>query len=108
MQLPVAVNFFGMQASAMLRADIEDHAHRLLGWVSGLQSCQVTVTRSEQDDRQGDHYRVRIDARLPGRCFRISHPEDDARGSNAIDMAVLGAFDALRRQIADGMHARVD
>ena len=106
MTLPVTVSFRDLPPSAALRADIEEHAQRLLRFAPRLQACEVIVSRSENRHHQGNRYRVHVSASLPGRKIEAGRAGDDERGHEDAYVAVRDAFDALRRQLEDFVRIR--
>lgn len=106
MTLPITVSFIGMPPTPALRADIEEHAQRMLRFAPRLQSCQVTISRSEQRHRKGNRFRVHVSASLPGRSIEAGRTGDDDHGHEDACVAVRDAFLSLRRQLEDFVRIR--
>ncbi|MCF7220357.1 hypothetical protein [Marilutibacter chinensis] len=100
MQLHIAVNFFGMPPSTLLRADIEGQACHLLRYVPGLQSCLVTISRDVRH-RRHDRYLVRISTDIPGQVVQIARSGGGSRGREGLYETVDHAFGALRKRLQE-------
>ncbi len=95
----VTVVFQGMDASEALRADIEQHAGKLVRFAGQLQFCDAVVGLEEGRHRQGNRFHVRLLAALPGGLETAEEFHEDPY------IAAHRAFDALRRQLED--HVRI-
>ncbi len=97
MKLPLQVTFRDLVPLPSLEADIRRRAAKLEQIVPGLMSCHVAVEATGNQHRQGHHYTVRIDVRVPGdEIFAGEH-----HAHEEIAIAVRGAFDAMARRLED-------
>ena len=100
MQLPVQITLREMAPSEALDTRIRAKAAKLAEFHSNITSCRVTVEESGKHHRQGRHFKVNVDVRVPGREFVANHDHDED-----IYIALREAFAAVRRQIDE--HVRV-
>lgn len=96
MQVPVQITMRDIPRSDALDAHIRDKAAKLEEFHPRITSCRVTVGELRKHHRQGRHFQVRIDIRVPGKEIVASrdHHED-------VYVALRDAFDAARRQLED-------
>jgi ribosome-associated translation inhibitor RaiA len=102
MKLPLQVIFRDLVPLPSLESDIRRRAAKLEAFAPDLTSCHVVVEASGNRHHQGHRYVVKIDLRLPGvEMFSGEH-----QGDEDIEIAVRGAFDAVRRQLEDHVRQR--
>ncbi len=100
MQVPLQITVRDMPHSDALDARIREKAAKLSEFDSNITSCRVTIEESRKHHRQGRHFQVAIDVRVPGKelVANRSHDED-------VYVALRDAFDAMKRQVEE--HLRV-
>lgn len=108
MSLSVTTTFRDMPPSPALRADIEEHAQRLLRFAPRLQTCQVTVQHSERRHQKGNRFSVLVRVTLPGGEFEAGRSSDADHSHEDPYVATRDAFDSLRRQLEDFVRIRRD
>ena len=97
MKLPVQVVFRDLVPLPSLEGDIRRRAEKLAQFAPQLMSCHVAVEATANQHRQGHRYVVKIDVRVPAKeIFAGEH-----HGSEDIEVAVQGAFDAMGRRLED-------
>lgn len=102
MKLPVQVTFRDLVPLPSLEGDIRRRAAKLEEFAPDLSSCHVVVEATGNRHHQGHRYLVKIDLRLPGeQIFAGQH-----HGSEDIELAVRGAFDAMARRLEDHVRKR--
>ena len=96
MQVPLQITMRGFEHSAALEADIRQHAEKLEQFHPRIVSCRITVEETRRHHRQGRHFNVRIDVRVPGGdiAVNLDHDED-------VHVAVRDAFDSAKRQLEE-------
>lgn len=105
MKTPLQITFRGMEPSEALGARIREQAEKLEHYFDGIVGCRVVVEEPHRHKSQGNHFRVRLDLTVPGAELVVDRDSADKRQEDAYQV-VHGAFDALRRQLQDWVHAR--
>lgn len=102
------ITFKGMDTSHALRADIEEHAHKLAQFEPDIFKCHVVVAPSEHRHHHGNRYAVSVRVTLPGGELVSSHEAAGERSHAHEDayVAVRDAFDNMRRQLQDQRRIR--
>lgn len=101
MQLPVQIQFRGMEASDALEASARSHAHKLESFAPDIMSCRVAIELEQKHQHQGRPYGVRIDLMLPGHELVVNRVQDED-----VYVALRDAFDRMRRQLEDVVRQR--
>jgi ribosomal subunit interface protein len=96
MQVPLQITIRDISPSEVLESRIRENAAKLEQFNPRITSCRVTVEESHRHRRQGRHFSVRVDVRVPGREIVASrdHHED-------VYVALRESFNALVRQLED-------
>ena len=102
MKLPLQVTFRDLVPLPSLEGDIRRRAAKLEEFAPDLSSCHVVVEATGNRHHQGHRYLVKIDVRLPGEEFFAGQHH----GSEDIELAVRGAFDAMARRLEDHVRQR--
>lgn len=100
MQVPLQITVRDMPHSDALDARIREKADKLAEFSPEITSCRVSVEKSRKHHRQGHHFQVTVDVRVPGRELVANQAHDED-----VYVALRDAFDAIRRQVED--HIRV-
>lgn len=95
MQMPLQITIRDFSHSPALSARIREKAEKLEEFHPGIVSCRVTVEEPGKHQRQGNHFRVCVDVRIPGREVVATYDEEDAY------VALRDAFDSVRRQLEE-------
>lgn len=96
MQTPLQITIRDMPHSEALEAHIREKAAKLEEFHPRITSCRVTVEELGKHPHQGRHFRVRIDARVPGREVIANRDHDED-----VYVALRDAFDAVKRQLEE-------
>lgn len=101
MQLPLQITFHEMDPSAAIEASIREHAARLERFYDRITSCRVLVEAPHRRHRHGNHYRVRIDLKVPERELVVAREPAEHDEHQDPYVAIRDAFDAMKRQLED-------
>lgn len=96
MQLPVHIQFHGMEASDALEVSARTHAHKLEVFAPDIMSCRVVIEQEQKHQHQGRPYSVRIDLTLPGHELVVNRVQNED-----VYVALRDAFDDMKRQLED-------
>jgi ribosomal subunit interface protein len=101
MQVPLQITVRDMPHSDALDARIREKAAKLSEFDPNITSCRVTVEESRKHHRQGRHFQVAVDVRVPGKelVANRSHDED-------VYVALRDAFDAMKRQVEENLRVK--
>lgn len=101
MSFPINITYHGLPPSPALSADIHERALKLARFAPRLQSCQITVRRSERRHQKGNRFLVTVQATMPGAEFKAGRISDANQTHQDVYVAAHDAMDALRRQFED-------
>ena len=123
MDTTVQITFRNLSPSEPLEAEIRDRVARLRTYYDAIMECRVLVELPHRHHRRGNHFRVRIDLKVPGEDIVATHepstersPEDPAGEDVSLtlkkaseiqpvhkyaNVAVREAFDVARRRLQD-------
>lgn len=101
MSFPINITYHGLPPSPALSADIHERALKLARFAPRLQSCQITVRRSERRHHKGNRFLVTVQATMPGAEFKAGRTSDANQTHQDVYVAAHDAMDALRRQFED-------
>jgi len=100
MQIPLQITVRDMPHSEALDTRIRAKAGKLAEFHANITSCRVTVEKSRKHHRQGHHFQVTVDVRVPGREFVANRDHDEE-----VYVTLREAFGALRRQLDEHVSA---
>jgi len=103
--IPLQIVFRNLAHSDAIEAKIRERATKLETFHSHIMSCRVAVEELHRHHAQGNHFRVRIDVRVPERELVADREPDEHHAYTDVYVAIRDAFDSMRRQLED--HARV-
>ncbi len=103
MQVPLQITVRDMPHSEALDARIRDKAAKLAEFHPNITSCRVTVEESRKHHRQGRHFQVIVDVRVPGKELVANRDHDED-----VYVALREAFGAVRRQLEEYIRASRD
>jgi ribosomal subunit interface protein len=101
MQLPVHIQFRGMEPSDALEASAREHAYKLEVFAPGIMTCRVAIELEQKHQHQGRPYGVHIDLTLPGHELVVNRVQDED-----VYVAMRDAFDNMKRQLEDVVRKR--
>jgi ribosomal subunit interface protein len=97
LQVPLQITFRDVRRSEALEDHIRQKAAKLEEFYPRITSCRVTVEELRKHHAQGRHFRVRIDARVPGHQELVANRDHD----EDVYVALRDAFDAMARQLEE-------
>ena len=95
-EAPLQIVVRNISHSTALEARIREDVAKLEAFHPRIVSCRVTVEELQKHRRQGRHFRVAIDLRVPGREIVASHDHDED-----VYVALREAFHSARRQLEE-------
>ena len=101
MKTPLQITVRDMPHSDALDARIRDNASKLEEFHPNITSCRVTIEELHKHHHQGRHFQVSIDVRVPGREIVANRAHDED-----VYVALRNAFDALKRQLDEGVRPK--
>lgn len=99
MKLPLQINFRNMEASDIMKKNIEERAGKLEQFYEQIMSCRVMVEAKHRHHQNGNLYRVRIDITVPGNELVVSREPHEHHSHTDAYVAIRDAFNAARRQL---------
>jgi len=106
MQIPVHLQFIGIDHSPAVEERVRLEARRLDKLSARLTGCRVAISRNTGNHQQGSPYTVTLDLTLPGHEVVVNNASDED-----VYCAVRIAFDCAKRQLhelAPRHHTRAD
>lgn len=103
MQKPLQITVRDMPHSDALDARIREKAAKLSEFHPNITSCRVTVEELGKHHRQGRHFQVIVDVRVPGKELVANRDHDED-----VYVALREAFSAVRRQLEEYIRASRD
>lgn len=101
MQIPVHIQFRGMEPSEALEASARAHADKLEAFAPDIMTCRVAIELEQKHKHQGRPYGVHIDLTLPGHELVVNRVQDED-----VYVALRDAFDNMKRQLEDVVRQR--
>ena len=99
MKLPLQINFRNMEASDIMKKNIEERAGKLEQFYDQIMSCRVMVEAQHRHHQSGNLYHVRIDITVPGKELVVSREPHEHHSHTDAYVAIRDAFNAARRQL---------
>ncbi len=101
MQVPLKIDFHGMEPSPFIERRIEERIAKLLRFHGRMIGCRVVVEAPHHRRRRGNLYQVHVAIQMPGTTLSISrHPGQDPAHTD-VYVALRDAFDAAERRLDD-------
>ena len=101
MQVPIEIDFDGMQPSEFIARRIQERAAKLEHRFDRIVSCRVTVQAPHQRRSRGNLYNVRIVMHVPGAALVINRDPGQDQAHEDVYVAIRDAFDAAERRLED-------
>ena len=96
MRLPLQVTFRNIPPSEAIETHIKEKAEKLDRFYDRIMSCRVVVDRTQQRQRQGKLFGVRIDITVPRKELAVTREENED-----VYVAIRDAFDAACRRLEE-------
>jgi len=93
------VSHHGLEPSESLTAQIEEEAASLTALAPRATRCHVTVEVPHRHQRQGRHFRVRVELSVPGTVLVSDRDPAEHAAHEDAHQAVREAFGAIHRQL---------
>lgn len=101
MQVPLKIDFHGMEPSPFIERRIEERVAKLLRFHERMIGCRVVVEAPHHRRRRGNLYEVHVAIQMPGTTLSINrHPGQDPTHTD-VYVALRDAFDAAERRLDD-------
>ncbi len=105
MQMPVEIDFHGIDANAQIRASITDHLAQLEQRFGRVTACRVVLKGPGGHHRTGGLYEVHIRLALPnGREVNVERTAQADERHSDLTFAITDAFKRARRRLQDQAH----
>jgi ribosome-associated translation inhibitor RaiA len=102
MQVPIEIDFDGMQPSEFIAQRIRERARKLEHRFDRIVSCRVTVQAPRQrHNNRGNLYNVRIALHVPGAALAINRDPGQDRAHRDLYIAIRDAFDIAERRLEE-------
>jgi cold shock CspA family protein/ribosome-associated translation inhibitor RaiA len=101
MKIPLQISFSNMTPSDAVEARIRKLAGKLDRFHDRIMSCRVVVSAPNRRGRQGNLYKVSVDAKLPGREIAVNRNPPQHHAHEDVYVAIRDAFEALSRRVED-------
>jgi cold shock CspA family protein/ribosome-associated translation inhibitor RaiA len=100
MNVPLSINFKGLEKSEALETLVRSKAEKLEKLCSYLSSCSVSIERIQEHQRNGQPFRVRIDMTVPpGHELSVTRAESEGEMHTALTTGIRNAFKAAEQQL---------
>ena len=99
MQVPVKINFHGLDASEAVEQRVRERAAKLERHYDRVTACRVTIEAAHRQNRKGQIYRCAVDVTVPGAELVANRAPGQAHEHEDVYVAVRDAFDAMDRQL---------
>ena len=96
MRLPLQVTFRNIPPSEAIETHIKEKAAKLDRFYDRIMSCRFVVDRTQQRQRQGKLFGVRIDITVPRKELAVTREENED-----VYVAIRDAFDAVCRRLEE-------
>jgi cold shock CspA family protein/ribosome-associated translation inhibitor RaiA len=103
MQVPPQIVLRDVPDAPAVEARVTELVERLEKFAPRMIGCRVVVERASNRHREGNPYRVTIDATIPGREIVVGRDPGENRDHADVAVALRDAFDAARRRLEDAV-----
>ena len=101
MEIPLQINFKGLDHSEAVETRVREHVARLEKFHGRITSCRVVIEAPERRHTKGNLFRVRIDAVFPGGEIIVNNHSGAKREHADVHVAIRDVFNAARRRIKE-------
>lgn len=98
MQMPLQINFLGLQPSPALEQAARQRARRLDRYFARIMSCRIDIELLQKHQHQGRPFGVRIHLTVPGREFTVDRVQDEDPY-----VALRDAFEDMKRHLDESV-----
>lgn len=95
------ISFHDLEPSPAVDAYVREHAAKLETFFDRIVNCRVAVESPHRHKRHGRHFRVRIDAFVPGQELVVDRTPAEHANDEDLYAAVDDAFGRMQRVLRD-------
>lgn len=106
MHVTPQITFHNLPHSDAVETAVLHKIKHLEGCTEEVISCRVAIERPHHHRNKGNHFRVRIDLRLPGTELVVNRDPDEHQEFQDVYVAIRDAFDSMRRQLLSYLRKR--
>ena len=100
MNVPLTINFKDIEKTEVLESLIRSKAEKLETHCPYLSRCDVTVESTQEHQRNGQPFRVRIDMTVPpGHELSVTRAESEGEMHTSLPAGIRNAFKAAEQQL---------
>ena len=99
--ISLQVTFRNLEPSPAVEAKVRERVNKLGHFYPSINSCRVAIEQLHRHHHQGNHFRVRIDLKVPDHELVADREPDEKHAYTDVYVALRDAFDAMRRQLED-------
>jgi len=99
--IPLQISLRNLDRSEALEAKIREKVQKLGQFYPSINSCRVVVEQLHKHHRQGNHFHIRIDLKVPGHELIAGREPDLNRAYTDVYVSLRDTFKAMRRQLED-------
>ena len=109
MQVPIELDFHGVDHSDWAEEYVHERAARLERYADNINSCRVVIEQHHHHQHKGNPYRVRVEVTLPPQHDLVASEEPaQVQQQNQLKPVIRGAFEAMERQLQKAAAKRRD
>lgn len=102
MNVPLELSFRNVENKESLTELIKDHVDKLEKVCNFMSSCRVAVEKTQEHQKSGNPYRIRINITIPpGHEFVIKREPSKGNLHDSLLFVIHDAFDAARRKLKE-------
>lgn len=101
MDTSLQITFHNLDRSDAVEAKIRERVENLESFYPHIISCRVAVEAPHRHHQQGNHFRIRVDVKVPDRELVADREPDEHHAYTDIYVAIRDAFDSMRRQLEE-------
>lgn len=98
---PLQLTFHGIDPSDAITEYVHKRAAKLENFADNITSMRVALEAPHRHQTHGNHYRVRIDVKVPGHELVVGRDPGDKRTNEDLYAAIDTAFDDAQRVLHD-------
>lgn len=104
MNTPVQISFHNLPHSTVIETGIHEAVSRLEAIYDRIMSCRVIIDQPHRHHKEGNHFQVRIDVKVPGRELVIKREPGANLAYSELDAVIHEAFDEMQQQLEEFVH----
>lgn len=101
MKIPLQITSRTFSPSEALNQLVSEELESLGRYYDRIQSCHVTVEQPHRHQRQGNHFKVRIELVVPGQELVVNRSPDEHDSHENPYAAVVEGFRSMKRMLQD-------